>query len=157
MLLRQGTIHDYVSLKNFHYLPGRPATFARIVAIDFISVRENSPIAQSRVAAVGVLSYPTLVHRARHRVFGLTHQTMKQKITWCNAHLRNISRVIVHPQFRSLGLAIELIRSLCDVCPTPFIESSARMGRVHPMFERAGFTRVDPEDDAHPVYYYRAL
>ena len=33
------------------------------------------------------------------------------------------------------------------------VEAIARMGRVHPMFERAGMTRVPPLNADEPAYY----
>lgn len=107
----------------------------------------------SRLVAVGVLSWPTAVNRGRDRVFGLTGKTFGEKIHFANANLRTISRVIVHPQFRSLGLATALVRCLCDHCPTRYVEASAQMGRAVPMFERAGMKRLDPEDRDRPLYY----
>ena len=54
--------------------------------------------------AVGVLSYPTPSHRGRERVLGLGGPRYGEKLRFVNAHVRTISRVIVHPQFRALGI-----------------------------------------------------
>src|SRR5688572_21511855 len=55
----------------------------------------------ARLVAVGVLSWPTAVNRGRDRWFGLMGRTFGEKIRFANANLRTISRIIVHPQFRS--------------------------------------------------------
>ena len=113
-----------------------------------------------RLAAVGVLSFPTLRHLARERALGLAASlSHKERLAFTNAHVRTISRVVVHPQFRGLGLASELVRKLIDVCPTRYVEASAVMAHVHPFFEAAGMRRVmcderERENDAPmPAYF----
>ncbi|MEE9211797.1 MAG: hypothetical protein V3U29_04000, partial [Phycisphaeraceae bacterium] len=61
-----------------------------------------------------------------------------QRARVLNAELRCISRVVVHPQWRGLGLAVRLVRASLDDPQTIFTESLAAMGKVHPFFERAG-------------------
>jgi GNAT superfamily N-acetyltransferase len=103
---------------------------------------------------VVVLSYPSALHRTRHRVFGLRSMPFGERLHWVNANLRTISRVVVHPQFRGVGLSTTLIRAAVDACPTPFVEASARMGRAHPLFDRAGFTRVEPITPEEAIYFW---
>ena len=70
-----------------------------------------------RVVAVGVLSYPTIRSTPRERTLGLRDATPRERAAYFNVHVRTISRVVVHPQFRGLGLASELVRKLIAVCP----------------------------------------
>jgi GNAT superfamily N-acetyltransferase len=60
--------------------------------------------------------------------------------------------VIVHPQFRGLGIASQLVRRICDECPTRYVEAIAAMGEVHPFFERAGMRKI--EGDANGRAYF---
>jgi ABC-type ATPase with predicted acetyltransferase domain len=94
------------------------------------------------------------VSSGRDIAFGLSGKSYGEKIRFANANLRTISRIIVHPQFRSLGLATKLIRCLCNECPTRYVEASAQMGRAHPLFSCAGMTRVEPVNEDKPVYYF---
>ncbi len=147
-----GKPRDYRALERFHYLPLRPATWAGVWTARYKPPdRHTRP---SQIVAVAVLSYPSAVHRVRHRVFGLEPMSFGQKLRWANASLRTISRVIVHPQFRAIGLARAMVERLLADCPTRYVETSARMGRAHPLFEAAGMTRVDPEDADAPVYFW---
>ena len=91
--------------------------------------------------------------RGQDYVFNLAGKSYGEQLRFANANLRTISRVIVHPQFRALGLSTQLIRCLCAHCPTRYVEASAMMGRAHPLFERAGMTRVEPQGDDEPIYY----
>jgi GNAT superfamily N-acetyltransferase len=108
--------------------------------------------AGARTVAVGVLSYPKLSCRPRERWFHLSGSTA-MKARFVNAHLRTISRVVVHPQFRSLGLSSALIRCLCERCNTRFVEAIAVMGHVHPLFTRAGMTHLNPARLDEPAYF----
>ena len=106
-----------------------------------------------RVVGVGVLSWPLLSCHARDRVLGLGRRKTIAKMRFLNRHVRTISRVIVHPQFRSLGLASQIVRRMCEECPTRYVEAVAVMGRVHPFFEKGGMERVGTCGDGE-VYFF---
>jgi GNAT superfamily N-acetyltransferase len=150
-VIERGSIADYHALARFHYRPGKPATVAGVWRVRYLHGERSK---RSELAAVGVLSWPVPCVRERNLAFGLLGLRYGQKIRFANAHLRTISRVIVHPVFRSTGLATRLVRRMIADCPTPHVEALATMGWVHPFFDRAGMTRVDPEDSTRPVYYY---
>lgn len=152
-----GAARDYRTLQRFHYLPTRPATWAAVAAAWYHPpASENTAIVRMpRLIGVAVLSWPSALNSGRNRAFDLARLRYGQRIRWANENVRTISRVVVHPQFRSIGLSHALIDWLCDRCTTRYIEASARMGRAHPMFDRAGFHRIDPADDRRPLYYWR--
>ncbi len=147
LTLEVGTRRDYKALSGFHYLAGPPATFAAVRTVRYADATG------SRAVAVGVLSWPTARSRGRERFFALSGRRYGELLRFANANLRTISRVVVHPQFRSLGLATAVVRALIDAAPTRWVEASARMGRAVPMFERAGMARLDPPGEADPIYY----
>jgi len=148
--LTDGRGRDYAELERFHYLAAKPATWAAVRVVRCID-----RAAGRRVAGVGVLSYPTPTCYARERALGVSFCNRGERAAFVNQHLRTISRVVIHPQFRALGLAGLLVRDLIEICPTRWIESFAHMGRAHPLFEKAGMRRIDPTDPAAPVYYLR--
>jgi len=57
-----------------------------------------------------------------------------------NRELRVISRVVIAPNWRGLGLAGRLVAETLPQVGTPYVEAMAAMGRVHPFFERGGMT-----------------
>jgi len=65
------------------------------------------------------------------------------QLAMLNARLRCISRVIIDPRFRGLGLAGRLVRETMPLLDVPIIEARAVMGRFHPFFERAGMQAWD--------------
>jgi len=159
LTLQRGTPRDYLELEQFHYLPKRPATYATVWTIHYTPstfsggrngrVLFNAP----RVIAVGVLSYPVPSNRTRERYLNRIGFTRTENLIFANKNIRTISRVVVHPQFRSLGLSTILVRCLCDHSDTRYVEAAAMMARAHPFFEKAGMTRIDPQDTALPVYF----
>jgi len=158
--LERGSKEDYRKLSHLHYARGDPATCAgvwRAVYSDFGSrisdfgLNSNPPTASGaripnpksqRVVAVAMLSYPVPSSRAREGALGLCANRDRETLRWLNANLRTISRVIVHPQFRALGLASELVRRVLDDCPVRYVEAFAVMGKVVPFFTRAGMKEV---------------
>jgi GNAT superfamily N-acetyltransferase len=98
-------------------------------------------IDSSRLVAAAVLSYPVpscLPRRAALRIRG----KRRAELRFANRHLRTISRVVVHPQFRALGLSGALIRRLFQHCDTRYVEALAVMADAHPMFTRVGMSRI---------------
>jgi GNAT superfamily N-acetyltransferase len=182
LLLTRGTPRDYRALERFHYRPKRPATWAGVWTIHYhepptrVGTSGGADILvchratgwgyscpprsreNARLVAVAVLSYPTVNSIARDRALGIGGWTPRRKLNFVNQNVRTLSRVIIHPQFRSLGLASALVRRVCEQCTTRYVEAFAVMGRVHPFFEKGGMIRQDCDDDAArsssgPVYY----
>ncbi|HVT87404.1 MAG TPA: GNAT family N-acetyltransferase, partial [Tepidisphaeraceae bacterium] len=77
----------------------------------------------------------------------------REHLLFANEQIRTISRVVVHPQFRSIGLSSVLVRCLIQQCSTRYVEALAQMGRAHPFFEKAGMRRIDPVNEKTPVYF----
>ncbi|MFA9479652.1 hypothetical protein ACERK3_15290 [Phycisphaerales bacterium AB-hyl4] len=145
--LERGKLADYGQLAEHHYRADKPATAMRVLIY-----RTHEPTLAARfvgrsdtgqVAAVLVESLPSLSCSMRnwalHERFG-RWLPATQRSRMLNREVRCISRVVVHPQWRGLGLAVRLVKAaLADAC-TPYTEALAAMGRVNPFFERAGMT-----------------
>lgn len=220
LILSRGTPRDYAALERFHYLPGRPATWAGVWTVRYVEPTvdrnlrvpcshrrssgaacagadarrgghvgcalateacppspktsacnprrstasvsmapdaapgaEHSQTNAGRLAAVAVLSYPTVNSAARDRALGMAAWPPARKLALANRDVRTISRVVVHPQFRGVGLASRLVRVICEQCATRWVEAYAVMGRVHPFFEKGGMNRHGPSAGDGPVYY----
>jgi hypothetical protein len=158
--IARGSIADYDALAPFHYLADRPATIADIWTVRYRASGSTETSApgrdeDSRPVAVGVLSYPVPSSDAREKFLNRAHLSRNENLCFANEHVRTISRIIVHPQFRSLGLGSLLVRCLCEHCDTRYVEAISVMGRAHPLFEKGGMTRVEPDSGDKPVYYIR--
>ena len=148
MRVRIGNASDYRQLARFHYASAAPASFALTLAIDHMT-----GICSRRVIAVAVLSNPALNCRAREAALQLGRVPKEWKWAYLNRHLRTISRVIVHPQYRGIGLSSAVVRFMLQQAPTRYVESISRLAAHHPLFERAGMRCLVRAQAGGPAYY----
>jgi GNAT superfamily N-acetyltransferase len=157
--IRAGTTGDYAALKGFHYREGHPGAITRVFAAWYEDAGAVLPQNRSILAGVLVESLPALGCALRSaalpRMFAMKDRRMAA--AKLNRDMRTISRVIVHPMFRSTGLAVGLVRHVLQHAQTPYIEALAAMGRVHPFFERAGMTPFDRPPLPEAVRFAAAL
>lgn len=138
-----GNAAQYASLAAFHY---RDKTLGPVTNI-FAMVEEN-PRRKPFVPAAGVIVYrppvPNLGIRniATGGFFsGLDRASGLQLL---NEHVRCISRVIIDPRYRGLGLASRLVRETLPQVGVAMVEASAVMGHCHPFFRKAGMREWQP-------------
>ncbi len=132
--IEPGTQADMDALLPHHYIAGRPAT-----RVGFLRAYDQT---SDNLAGVLVVSMPTLCGVWRQQAWpgryaGRDRKAATRRI---NAELRCISRVIIDPRYRGLGLATRLVRTYLDSPLTPATEAVAAMGSICPFFERAGMT-----------------
>jgi GNAT superfamily N-acetyltransferase len=106
----------------------------------------RTPHSSLRTVLVGVIVYSRspLSLGARDRATGGRYRTAGMGRTAAgylvNRELRIISRVVLAPNWRGLGLASRLVAETLPLAGTPYVEALAAMGEMHPMFQRAGMT-----------------
>ncbi|MFP4223902.1 MAG: hypothetical protein ACLFVN_07485 [Phycisphaeraceae bacterium] len=145
LVLETGTIHDYRVLARHHYRAGAPLSCTRVLVL-----RDPRPTVVGRYlgrasdpqpVAVLVESMPCLACRMRDWAlagrFG-GWLAARDRATLIKQELRTISRVVVDPRWRGLGLAVRMVRHALATATTLYTEAMAAMGRVHPFFELAG-------------------
>ena len=134
-----------------HYRGDGPATVVRTLAL--VERAVSSPVACLAV------SMPTLNAAWRSvawpGVFESNDQAERAHVV--NVGLRCISRVIVDPRYRGLGLASRLVRAYLTDPITPMTEAVASMGRVCPFFVRAGMAEHRLERRPHESRWLDAL
>ncbi len=143
--ISRGVIDDYKLLCGFHYREKRPANFVRIFtavakerrSLDRFLCRE----VRGEVVGVLVESMPTM--RSKMRDVALKNRysnlgSAGNQMRLVNAEFRSISRVIVHPRWRGLGVARGLVEHVLKNATTAYTEATAMMGHVNPFFENAG-------------------
>jgi hypothetical protein len=150
-----GTQEDYESLSHYHYRENRLGPWAAIYTL------KGRYHTAERLNAIGVIVYTMPATGAAMRnvatggIFaGLDRST---RLALINKNIRTISRVIIEPRFRSLGLGARLVRETMPLMGIAFIEALAVMGQVNPFFEKAGMTRFDPPVSADCVRFIEAL
>ncbi|MBI1335859.1 MAG: hypothetical protein GC164_02725 [Phycisphaera sp.] len=143
--LEVGSMRDYHALAEFHYRSQHPGTATRVWVLrhDHLSsaARFAGREGSQSVAGVLVESLPSLACRMRdwalhERYRSITDVRARARLL-CD-ELRVVSRVVVHPQWRGLGLAVRLVRATLENPVTRYTEAIAAMGHVNPFFEVAG-------------------
>jgi len=133
-----GDIEDYKALASYHY---RDKTLGPFSAI--FTLRPTAGLlAALSVRTVGVIVYrmPSPALQLRNIATGgvFTSLDRATQLALVNKNVRCISRVIIEPRFRCLGLASRLVRETMPQINVPIVEALAIMGLVNPFFEKAG-------------------
>lgn len=143
----RGDFEDYKKLARFHYRDSRPGAYTAIYVIKQITAHLRSRLCGARRwgsdgEPIGVIVYTMPSAGAEMRnvatdnfFAGFGNRT---RLTLINKNIRCISRVIIEPRFRGLGLASRLVRETMSEMDVPIVEAMAVMGMVNPFFEKAG-------------------
>jgi hypothetical protein len=74
-------------------------------------------------------------------VFGRS-KAWKGDFSKLQREMSTISRVVVHPKYRSVGLGAKLVGETLDLAGTPYVEMVAVMAKYNPFAEKAGMKRI---------------
>lgn len=139
-----GTIEQLDALLPLHYRGGRPATIERVLA--------GIDPDHDQLAGVLATSRPVLNGSWRAAAFGerFCSGDRSADARAINADLRTISRVIVDPRYRGLGVGTGLVRAYLASPATACTESITALGRTCPIFTSAGMREcVIPRPPRH--------
>ena len=143
--VERGSHADWLALALLHYRSHHAGAVTDVFRMVYEKPRPASGPAKGAVL-IGVIVYSraalSLAARdratgGRYSAAGLGRMAMGHLI---NAELRVISRVVVAPNWRGLGLGVRLVAETCPKVGTPYVEALAAMGQMHPLFVRAGMT-----------------
>jgi len=125
--VEDGARQDYKRLACFHYRSSRLPAPMRIFAL------------RHRAETVGVIVYSY----APSTCFGRRQALGRVVSVWeLNRDFAWISRVVLHPKYRSIGLGAMLVRETLPLVRRRYVETIAVMARYNPFFEKAGMTKV---------------
>jgi len=124
----EGSREDYEKLARFHYREAKG-----LVAVQKIFALKRS----DETIGVIVYKYPAITTFGRQKAFG-----RKLSIKEINRDLALISRVIVHPKYRTIGLGVKLVRETLPLVGKPYVETVAVMAKYNSFFERAGMRKI---------------
>jgi GNAT superfamily N-acetyltransferase len=126
MYVAEGTTEDWRKLACFHYRSHRIAAPRNIFCLK----------RGDELCGVIVYAYPPIACFGRKLVFP------KMSIREMNKQLCTISRVVVHPKYRTIGLGSKLIRETLSLAGTPCVELIAVMAKYNPFAEKAGMKKI---------------
>ena len=126
MRVVEGSYQDWKTLAGFHYRSHRIAAPRKIFCLK----------RGDELCGVIVYCYPPIACFGRRQVLS------KMSIKELNEKLSIISRVVVHPKYRTIGLGNKSIRETLAYAGTPFVEMVAVMAKYNPFAEKAGMQKV---------------
>ena len=126
MQIAEGTVKDWRELAGFHYRSHRIVAPRKIFCL-----RRGDEL-----CGVIAYCYPPAACFGRSRVLP------KMSIRELNERLSIISRVVVHPKYRTIGLGNKLVRETLAFAGTPFVEMVAVMAKYNPFAEKAGMEKI---------------
>ena len=136
--ITKGSIADYHQLSVYHYRDCTMCPFAAIFALRPAGILKSR--LGERIAGVIVYTMPTAANQLRSYALAgyLSNLDRQTRLAVINRDIRTISRVIIEPRFRSLGLATRLVAETMERVDAPIIEAMAVMGHINPFFVKAG-------------------
>jgi len=137
--IEEGTRQDWRELAFYHYrshnVPPTRKIFRAVLGDEVIGVivySHPAPAVQGRKEALGRI---------------LLICELKDKLSL-------ISRVVVHPKYRSVGLGQKLVCETLPLAGTPYVEAMAVMAKYNPFFEKAGMRLIkiqQPSKEAEKI------
>ena len=127
MVIEGGYLSDWRRLSGFHYRSHHAGASREVYRL-----RRGVEL-----CGVIVYCYPPPGCGGRSLVMPGRH-SMKE----LNLDLSTISRVVIHPKYRSIGLGAKLIRETLPRVGTPCVEMIAVMAKYNPFAEKAGMKKV---------------
>jgi len=137
MRIKEGSLEDWRALAGFHYRSHRFAGPRKVFRL----------MRGDELCGVIVYAYPPPT------CFGRSLVLPKMTPRELNQVLSTVSRVVIHPKYRSIGLGARLVRETLPLTGTPYVEAVAVMARYNPFFERAGMRKVaeQPPKEAQKI------
>ena len=126
MHIEEGTFDDWKRLAGFHYRSHRIAASRKIFCLK----------RADELCGVIVYCYPPAACFGRRII--LPKMAMKE----LNEKLSIISRVVVHPKYRTIGLGVKLVHETLPLAGTPYVEMIAVMAKYNPFGEKAGMQKI---------------
>jgi ABC-type lipoprotein export system ATPase subunit/GNAT superfamily N-acetyltransferase len=126
MRVIEGTTEDWRKLAGFHYRSHKIAGPRKIFCLK----------RGDELCGVIVYCYPPPTCFGRR--FVMPKMAMKE----LNEKLSIISRVVVHPKYRTIGLGVKLVRETLAKAGTPYVEMPAVMAKYNPFGEKGGMRKI---------------
>jgi ABC-type transport system involved in cytochrome c biogenesis ATPase subunit/N-acetylglutamate synthase-like GNAT family acetyltransferase len=147
--VKRGSIEDYKKLSCFHYRTQDDGESTGQGIREYFKLLFNDDL-------IGVIVYSGsyLNLKPRNMVFGERYVYTAGDLTKArliNEEIARISRVVIHPKFRGIGLGAVLVKETLPQVNAKVIEVLAVMAKYNPFFEKAGMVKVDYQRDGTSI------
>ena len=135
MKVEEGDKEDWRKLSGFHYRGHNVAVPRKIFHLS----------RNGELCGVIVYCYPAPA------CYGRRLMLPKMSMQELNKQLSVISRVVIHPKYRTIGLGAKLIHETLSLSGTPFVELIAVMAKYNPFAEKAGMHKIVEQKSVESV------
>lgn len=138
----------FSAIKRLHIEPGGKADYDRFAPMHYRRRDELGFVDRVFVARDGVGGEPIgivvyahgpLELNLRNRATGGRFRRNPKRL---NRELRILRRLVIHPDLRGCGVGHWLVRKTLPMVDVPYVECLAALGRINPVFEKAGMSRI---------------
>jgi len=139
--IEKAGLEDYRKLSRFHYKTLDDKRPANVRVKDCYKLLFNEEL-----IGVIVYSHSYLNLKPRNMVFGERYVYTPgdvHRARLINQEIARISRVIIHPKFRGIGLGAFLVQETMPLVKAKVVEVLAVMAKYNPFFEKAGMVKVN--------------
>jgi len=126
MRIEEGSYGDWKQLAQYHYRSHRIPNIRKI-----FTLKRNKEL-----CGVIVYSYPPPISAGRKQAIGEINPKELNRL------LSTITRVVIHPKYRGIGLGAKLIKETLPKAGTPYVELTAVMAKYNPFAEKAGMKKI---------------
>lgn len=143
MRVERGTMDDWEELHELHY-----KSEGRVVG------RVWRCMLDEQLIGVAIISSPRLLLAGRHEVFPKlkpgkdNKRTNTYRAKYVNQHFGLVSRIVVDPLFRGVGVSYRMMNLIARMEGKSFMEIQSSMSRFNPFAIRAGFKFTKPREAA---------
>lgn len=137
LIVSKGIRKDYFALNKYHYKNSKLGAVKGIYNLKL----------NNRLIGVLVIGCPSVQAKGRNKIFEGFKKCTRDSMRKLNLEFESVDRIIIHPKYRSIGLAYHLLKEYFKLTSCKNIETLAVMANYNPFFEKAGFIRVDVELD----------
>lgn len=130
----EGEKKDWLKLAQFHYRSHKINAYSNIYKM----------VLHDEVIGVIVYGYGPLALKARNIA---TNRIYIRNGKQLNREMRTISRVVIAPKYRGIGLSVKIIKDTMPLLNSRYVEILSVMGVNNPFAQRAGMTDISYERD----------
>ncbi|AQQ09766.1 hypothetical protein L21SP3_01578 [Sedimentisphaera cyanobacteriorum] len=141
LVIRRCGAEEYDGFERWHYCASRPGLVCEAFLLRGIAGEK---------AGIITFSYPPANCAGRNAVFGKLlkrfPQAGGQRLRAVNAHFRIVSRIVILPEYRGLGIGRKFLIKTVQFCSAGCVEALSASARLGNLFASAGFKRCRPAE-----------
>ncbi len=141
MTVESGALEDWRKLCHFHYRSHNAGACRKVFRV----------MRGSELCGVIVYVYPPPGCQGRRLVLP------KMSLAELNQNVSMISRIVIHPKYRSIGLGAYLIRESLPLVGTSYVEMVAVMAKYNPFAEKAGMRKVSIQEPPQKAVQFSSV